>query len=225
MQNNSVKISVIVPVYNVEKYLPKAIESILNQSFKDFELFLVDDGSKDNSGKICDKYSLVDNRIKVIHQNNSGAYSARNNALNVAIGEYVCFFDSDDYIDINMLSDLYSLAKQYDSNLIVSGFYIDTYYNSKDFIVLNYIPNTSNNSEVENIQNIDDFRKTAYLNFDRNMFYPPWNKLYKLSYIKDNNIKFPITYRDDFPFVLNVIKDIDRVTYTRGFTNELFLYN
>lgn len=215
MQNNLVKISVIMPVYNVEEYLPKAVESVLNQTLSDFEFFLVDDGSTDNSGKICDKYASIDSRIKVIHQENSGAHNARNNALKLASGEYVCFFDSDDYIELNMIEDLYNLAVKYSSDIVISGFYINTYYNLKEYIVLDYIPVTTNKLEIENFDNKNDFRVNSYLNFDRNMFYPPWNKLYRLSYIQNNNITFPITYRDDFPFVLNVIKDVSNVTYTK----------
>lgn len=215
MQDNNIKISIIMPVYNVAEYLPKAIESILKQNLTSFELFLIDDGSTDDSGKICDEFSAKDERIKVLHQKNSGAHNARNNALKLASGEYVCFFDSDDYIESNMLSDLYNLALKYNSNLVISGFYIHTYYNSNDFITLDYIPTTTNELEIENFNDIESFRENAYLNFDKNMFYPPWNKMYKLSYIKNNNITFPITYRDDFPFVLNIIKDIDKVTYTK----------
>ena len=213
MQNKNPKISVIMPVYNVEEYLKKAIESVTNQSFSNFELFLVDDGSTDNSGEICDTYAKTDKRIKVIHQKNSGAHNARNNALKLSSGEYVCFFDSDDYIDPNMLKEMYEIAKNYNSDLVVSGFNINTYYNENDFIVLKYTPCTKNSSQIEHFSNKELFRKYAYLNFDRNMFYPPWNKLYKLSYIYQNNITFPNTYRDDFPFVLNVIKDIENVTY------------
>ena len=215
MHNDDVKISVIMPVYNVEEYLPKAIESVLNQSFNNFELILVNDGSIDNSGEICDSYAKKDKRIKVIHQVNSGAHNARNNALKLASGKYVCFFDSDDYIDNNMLEDLYDLAKKYNSNLVISGFYINTYLTNDDYIVIDYIPFTSNNEDIEHFDNQNEFRKLAYKNFDRNMFYPPWNKLYKLSYLQERKITFPITYRDDFPFVLSVIKDINYVTYTK----------
>mgnify|MGYP004453649011 CR=1 FL=1 len=92
------KISIIVPIYNVEKYLPRCIDSILAQTFTDFELILVDDGSPDNCGKICDEYAKKDNRIKVIHKENGGVSSARNIGLDVAKGEYISFVDSDDVI-------------------------------------------------------------------------------------------------------------------------------
>lgn len=105
-------ISIIVPIYNVEKYLPKCIESILNQNFKEFELILVDDGSPDRSGDICDKYASKDNRIKVIHKKNGGVSSARNAGLKAAIGDYIGFVDPDDYIDENMYKKLYELCKE-----------------------------------------------------------------------------------------------------------------
>lgn len=101
------KVSIIVPVYNVEKYLPTCIESILNQSYKNFELILVDDGSPDKSGDICDDYAKKDNRIKVIHQRNSGSSAARNNGLETSSGEYITFVDSDDWIDENHIETLY----------------------------------------------------------------------------------------------------------------------
>ena len=97
-------ISVIVPVYGVEKYLQKCIESIIAQTYSSIEIILVDDGSPDNSGKICDEYAKKDSRIKVIHQPNGGLSAARNAGLDIATGEYVSFVDSDDYIDDNYLS-------------------------------------------------------------------------------------------------------------------------
>lgn len=92
------KISVIVPVYNVEKYLSRCIDSIISQTFSDFELILVDDGSTDSSGKICDEYGKKDGRVKVIHKRNGGLSSARNCGLENAKGNYICFVDSDDWI-------------------------------------------------------------------------------------------------------------------------------
>ena len=90
-------VSGIVPVYKAENFLPKCIDSILNQTYKDFELILVNDGSPDKSGKICDKYSEKDNRIIVIHKKNGGVSSARNIGIENATGKYICFVDSDDF--------------------------------------------------------------------------------------------------------------------------------
>ena len=92
-------VSVIVPVYKVENVLHYCIDSILNQTYKNFELILVDDGSPDNSGKICDEYAKKDNRIKVIYKENGGVSSARNCGIDAAKGKYVCFVDSDDYVN------------------------------------------------------------------------------------------------------------------------------
>ena len=95
-------ISVIIPIYNVEKYLEKCIQSIINQTYRNLEIILVDDGSTDNSGEIADKYKKIDNRIKVIHKINGGLSDARNKECEIATGEYISFIDSDDYIDLNM---------------------------------------------------------------------------------------------------------------------------
>lgn len=104
------EISIIVPVYKVEEYLPRCIDSILAQTFTDFELILVDDGSPDNCGKICDEYAQKDDRIVVIHKNNGGLSDARNAGIDVATGEYIGFIDSDDWIDPNMYYVLHNNA-------------------------------------------------------------------------------------------------------------------
>ena len=106
--HQSPKISVIVPVYNVEKYLPRCIDSILSQTFKDFELLLIDDGSPDNCGKICDEYAAKDRRVRVFHKPNGGVSSARNLGLDKACGEWITFIDSDDYVAVDYLEELVS---------------------------------------------------------------------------------------------------------------------
>ena len=108
---SDVKISVIVPVYNSEEYLPDTAASILNQSFEEFELILVDDGSKDRSGKICDELAQKDKRVKVIHKQNGGICSARNCALKLAKGEYIAFCDNDDMYLPGLLKIITSLRR------------------------------------------------------------------------------------------------------------------
>ena len=115
------KVSVIIPVYNVEKYLPQCIDSILAQTFTDFELILVNDGSKDCSGNICDEYAQKDSRIVVIHKENGGASSARNRGLDIAKGEWISFIDSDDYVTPNYLSNLISEAQANCASLVIQG--------------------------------------------------------------------------------------------------------
>ncbi len=113
------EISIIVPVYNVEKYLRRCIDSILNQTFTDFELILVDDGSPDRCPAICDEYAADDNRIRVIHQVNAGQAAARNRALDIAKGEYISFVDSDDFIRNDYLEILYCNIKQFNADISV----------------------------------------------------------------------------------------------------------
>ncbi|TLP70588.1 glycosyltransferase family 2 protein [Maribacter sp. ACAM166] len=118
---NTVKISVIVPIFRIEKYLPKCIDSLLNQSFSNFELVLIDDGSPDNCGKICDDYAKIDTRIKVIHKKNGGLVSARKEGLKNAEGNYICFVDGDDWVDKFYLDILFKLAEANDADLVVTG--------------------------------------------------------------------------------------------------------
>lgn len=117
------EVSIIVPVYNVEKYLKKCIDSILNQSFKDYELILVDDGSTDSSGKICDEYEKKDDRIKVIHKKNGGLSDARNMGIDASSCNFISFIDSDDYIAEDMYEVLYNNLKKEDADISVCGYY------------------------------------------------------------------------------------------------------
>lgn len=114
-------VSIIIPVYNVENYLERCINSLRNQSLEDIEIILVDDSSTDSSLQICEKLAGEDSRIKVIHKVNEGAGKARNAALAVATGEYIGFVDSDDYVEPDMFKTLYEKAKKYDSDLVMSG--------------------------------------------------------------------------------------------------------
>lgn len=113
------KASIIIPVYNVENYLRKCVDSVIQQSYKDFEIILVDDGSTDNSGRICDEFEVLDNRIKVIHKPNGGLMSAWKTGFLYSNGEYVGFVDSDDWIDKNMLEKFLENALLYDADIVV----------------------------------------------------------------------------------------------------------
>ena len=136
-------ISIIVPVYNVEKYLNKCIDSIINQTYKNLEIILVDDGSLDNSGKICNEYAEKDSRIKVIHKENGGVSSARNKGLEIANGEWVAFVDSDDWIENNFCEVLLNNAIEYKVDIVLCGYNrvslsnIDKIRNTKKIIELN----------------------------------------------------------------------------------------
>ena len=113
------KISVIVPIYNVEKYLNRCIDSIINQTYENLEIILVDDGSPDDCGKICDEYAKLDKRIKVIHKKNGGLSDARNAGIDVSKGKYLTFIDSDDYIDLDYVEFLYNLIKKFKTKMSI----------------------------------------------------------------------------------------------------------
>lgn len=202
-----IKISVIMPVYKVEKYVANAIESILSQSFADFEFIIVDDGTPDKSGEICDEYAEKDSRITVIHQENAGAPAARNRAIELAKGKYLYFMDSDDWAEKDMLRDMYEIAEKDCAQLVITGFYIDTYYSETEKYT------QLQTEEKMNFPTQKEFREKAYRLFDKNLLYSPWNKLYSTDYIKKNNLKFPQTWMDDFPFVLSYIRDVEKVSF------------
>ena len=116
------KITVIMPVFNKEKYVEVSIKSILNQSLREFEFIIIDDGSVDKSGTICDKFAEKDNRIKVIHIKNSGVSNARNIGLDMAEGQYITFIDADDKIDIEYLRNLYDCIRTSKADIVISGY-------------------------------------------------------------------------------------------------------
>lgn len=129
------EISVIVPVYKVEKYLDRCIESIVNQTYPDFELILVDDGSPDNSPSLCDEWAKNDNHIYVIHKENGGASSARNAGLKIAKGRWIAFADSDDWLDRTALKTLYDLANQYNVPMAIGGMRVVQKYTDASIVM------------------------------------------------------------------------------------------
>ena len=201
-------VSIIMPVYKVENFVAKAIESLQNQTYKNFELIAVNDGSPDTSGEICESYAKNDGRIHVIHKENGGAPSARNLALKQIKGKYVYFMDSDDWCEPEMLTDMVNLAEENQAELVITGFFIDTYYSDNEYGT-QFI---SCDNRVYNEQ--FEFRKNSYKYFDNNLLYTPWNKLFLSSRIKDLNLTFKNTIMDDFPFVLDYIKDVKKVAIT-----------
>ncbi len=118
------KISIIIPIYKVEEYLQECIESVIHQTYKNLEILLIDDGSPDNCGKICDEYAKKDNRIRVIHQENAGISQARNKGIEMATGKYISFIDSDDYVEKDMFEYLYLLLKKEKVNIACCNRYV-----------------------------------------------------------------------------------------------------
>ena len=144
------KVSIIVPCYKVEKFLRTCIESVLQQSYNKWELILVNDGSPDHSGKICDEYERIDNRIKVVHKKNGGLSSARNAGLDIMTGEYVTFLDGDDFWHKNYLQYLMTLLKKDCADIVQCSFVrgidsvfpkIDIQLKNKVLIIIQYLSN------------------------------------------------------------------------------------
>ena len=159
-------ISVVMSNYNTEEaYLRAAIESVLNQTYKNFEFIIVDDGTPDNSGKICDEYAQKDSRIQVIHQENAGAPAARNRAIDIAKGKYLYFMDSDDWAEPEMLQEMYDLAEKNEAELVVTGFYIETYYSVDEKYT------QIQTEEPMDFLTQQSFRENAYKLFDKNLLY------------------------------------------------------
>ena len=170
-------LSVIVPVYNVEPYLKQCIESIIHQTYTYLEIILVDDGSTDNSGTICDTYASQDSRIKVIHQHNGGLSAARNRGIDEATGDYIAFVDSDDFLDLTMYSVLVDALEQHQLDIIECNAFR---YKSE-----NNIKSYKNDGELV-IYNHDEALKLSLCDG----FTAAWNKLYKRSVI--DTVRFPI---------------------------------
>lgn len=203
-------VSVIMPVYKVERFVERAVRSVLCQTYSDFELLAVDDGSPDQSGVLLDHLAQQDPRITVYHQQNAGAPVARNRAIEAARGKYLYFMDADDWAEPTMLADMVAFAEENDLELVVSAFTIDTYYDETHFV------RDIRRQPGEVFESQRAFRENAYRLFDSNLLYPPWNKLFRADYLHTRRIRFPETFWDDFPFVLDVIRDVERVGVLEG---------
>lgn len=193
-------ISVVVPVYNVEKYLRQSIESIINQTYKNLQIILVDDGSTDNSGRICDEYAAMDNRITVIHQDNKGAGAAKNTGLDLVEGRYFSIIDSDDFIDLSFFEVLLSKLVMYNGDIVqclVKNVFIDNYYCRK----YNFTTNKDKKLTMRGylFELLYDWKYAIFA-----------NKLFKSSLLKD--IRFPIGRKiDDEFFTYKLICNAKRI--------------
>ena len=198
-------ISVIIPAYNVEGWLPRALDSLLKQTFGDFEAIVVDDGSTDGTAAVCDAYARADGRVFALHQQNAGAPAARNSAIARARGKYLYFMDADDWAEPGMLEEMLRLAESTGAEMVISGFYIDTEYNrARPFRQIC----AADDAFYPDAQS---FRRAATGLFDRNLLYTPWNKLVLARRVRERHILFRSTKMDDFPFNLDYIRDVERV--------------
>lgn len=196
MKNNHPVLSVIVPVYNAGQYLEQCIESILSQSFRLFELILVDDGSADNSGAICDEYRKKDNRIVVVHQSNKGVSIARNTALDLVRGEWIAFADADDYYLPGAFQHLYNVAISYNVDVVLGGFKI---------IV--------DNKEYQG----SSYKECVCSNVLCDLSHPAlWGYLFKTSIIQNSHIRFVpgLAYSEDRVFLFNMASRFHNIAYS-----------
>ena len=208
--NEETKISVIIPVYNVEKYLDKCIKSVVNQTYKNLEIILVDDGSPDNCSQMCDEWAKKDERIKVIHKANGGVSSARNVGLDNATGEYIAFVDSDDFLDLDYYEKMLEGVDFSKVDLVVS--------NTRRIDDETGVGNANNsfNKDYLNTNDIDEFCA-----FVSEGFLPPiWNKIYKKKLIKQT-FRESILIGEDRIFNFNYLQNINNNVVIK---NNLF-YN
>lgn len=201
MQNKL--ISVVVPIYNVERYLSKCIDSIINQTYCNFELILVDDGSTDNSGMICDKYAETDIRIKIIHKKNGGLSDARNVGISLANGDYITLIDSDDYIDSKFLENFINIIRKQDADLIVTGL-IDFYDSDKNV-------SAKNSSEFEILNREQTYKKML---LQDGMDVNATAKLYKKSIF--DNIRYPVgELYEDIKVIYDVVEASNIIIFSK----------
>ncbi len=180
-------ISIIVPIYNVEKYLCKCVDSLINQTYKNLEIILVDDGSKDKCPEICDEYAKRDYRVKVVHKKNGGLSDARNAGMKIATGKYISFIDSDDYVSLDFIETLYNTMIKENSDIVecsVVKFYEDNHFDDyyDDFNVVNF-------STVDGLSAL----------ISENPFHQHvWNKLYKSDIVLDIQFAVGKLNEDEF---------------------------
>lgn len=190
-------ISIIVPIYKSEKYINKCIDSIINQSYKNIEVILVDDGSPDNCPQICDEYALVDKRIKVIHKGNSGVSASRNAGIEASSGKYIMFCDSDDFVHPMWCELLHNAINIEGIDLGICGyFFVEP--NSKQIV----------NEKIYSSPLLQVIGKNQFFNlYIKEFINMPWNKIYKRDIIVKNNLKMDenICYNEDLIFVMKYI--------------------
>lgn len=189
------KISIIVPIYNVAHILPRCLDSIIHQTYSDFELLLINDGSTDQSGIICDDYAKKDNRIRTFHKQNTGVSATRNIGIQNAKGEWICFIDSDDVIEPNYLQTFITLLSKYNADLYTTSCKI-IYKGQCSLYIL----------EEKIFDQTNIYKAIIYLR-QYGLFGVPWNKLFKTSIIKNYHLHFDETissYEDEI-FVLQYL--------------------
>lgn len=205
------KVSLIIPVYNVETYLERCIESVLNQTYKDLEIILVNDGSTDTSGAMCDNFSQQDKRIKVIHQLNAGLSEARNTGLKHITGEFVMFVDSDDWLEKDAVSFLLEQLQRNNADMVVGGV-------SRTSEVKQY---SQSNIEVA-LMNQEEYAKKYFKIGSQSIEYYVWNKLYRKEIVED--ILYPSGFfAEDVPTTFQYILKSEKIVVTNKIIYNYFI--
>lgn len=197
-QINEPLVTILTPCYNVAAYLPQCLESIINQTYKNLQIVLIDDGSKDKTWGILQNYALKDQRIEIYQQQNQGVASTRNNLLNKVKGDYVLFVDSDDWIESNMVEYMLTQILDYNADLVTCGKVINDNIVSVDFSVTDY----SKTDAIERFLYHKEFRGEL------------WNKLFKTSILSDILFERSISYGEDALFCWYALQRCKRVLYT-----------
>lgn len=214
---SNVTISILMPVYNSQEYLKNTVQGVINQSYKEWELILVDDGSKDNSKNICIELQKIDNRIRFVNKENTGVSDTRNIALDNAKGKYIAFIDSDDSVHKDYLKILLSSIEKSNGQLAVCGFKerkISTNGQIEELSRVFYPKEVIATEDMKDL--IMDFGNSGLLN-------PLWNKLYSRKIIEENNIRFKeeVETGEDFIFNLQYFRKINNICFSKG---ELYYY-
>ena len=212
------KISIIIPIYNVEKYLSKCVQSARHQTLQDIEIILVDDESPDGCPHMCDEYAIQDSRIKVVHKKNGGLGLARNSGLEVATGEYVTFLDSDDFVDSYTYEHLYNIAKSEDLDAV--------YYKFKRFVNENEVMQADICNEIKKYENedvkelmLDIIASEPLAKVDHKIHCSSCTAMYRFEIIKKNNVRFHSERElisEDLIFNLDFLKYANKVAFNNG---------
>ena len=221
MKNEKPLITIIVPVYNVEKYLDECINSLINQDYKRIEIILIDDGSKDNSLKICKEFEKKYKNIKLIEQKNSGVSIARNKGIENANGEWICFVDSDDYMEKNMISKMVEEANKETFDILITPPIMDYKKVSEKAKIFDEEINFTNKNKDKLLLNVI-CRQYKEKNVTHINAGGPWGKLYKTEFIRNNNLSFIVGLKrmQDVIFNLYSMNIANKVIY-----REIFLYH
>lgn len=208
--------SIIIPVYNAEKHINKCMENVLKQTCENIEIIMIDDGSTDQSGNICDLYAKKDKRVKVIHQQNAGVSYARNTGIRLAQGKYIMFLDADDEIDENLIEDNYNILEASNADFL---FFCFRYYfpDSRETVSNEFDKNFCGSGK-------EFFQKELVKIINKELMHAPWNKMIRRQFLQKNNIVFDTRYSiyEDITFSIKMCNAAEKICVNK---KEYYTYN